>query len=143
MHKLTGGCHCGNIHVDMYLTREPGTYTPRTCDCDYCRKHGASYISDAHGSLLIRIADQRKHGKYRQGAELAEFLFCTACGVLVGVLYSRDARLYAAMNANTIDARESFGGPQTVSPKKLSGRGKTQRWQELWFCNVDIIKGES
>ena len=143
MHKLTGGCHCGNIHVDMDLTREPGTYNPRACDCDYCRKHSASYISDAHGSLLIRIADQRKLGKYRQGAGLAEFLLCTACGVLVAVLYSRDARLYGAMNTNAIDARESFGAPHTVSPKNLSGQEKMQRWQELWFCNINIVKDKA
>ncbi len=141
MHKLTGGCHCGNIHVDMDLPHEPRTYNPRACDCDYCRKHGASYISDPHGTLRIRIADPRKLGRYRQGAELAEFLFCTACGVLVSVLYSRDARTHAAVNANAIEARESFGTPQTVSPRKLSGQEKTQRWQDVWFRNVEITNG--
>lgn len=45
MHRVNGRCHCGNIHVDMDLTREPSAYNLRTCDCDYCRKHGASYIT--------------------------------------------------------------------------------------------------
>jgi hypothetical protein len=143
MHKLTGGCHCGNIHVDMDLTHEPGTYNPRACDCDYCRKHGASYVSDANGSLAIRIADHTNVGKYRQGDRLAEFLLCGSCGVLVCVLYSRDGRLYAAMNANVTDARESFGTEQIVSPKKLSENEKTQRWQELWLSNVNLVDDES
>jgi hypothetical protein len=138
MYRLTGGCHCGNIGVAMDLAREPGTYTPRTCDCDYCRKHSAAYISDAQGSLVIRVTDPSKLGRYRQGAGLAEFLFCTACSVLVSVLYNHDTRLYAAVNANAIDARERFGEPQSASPKTLSAQEKMQRWQELWFCQVKI-----
>ena len=143
MHKLTGGCHCGNIHLDMDLTHELGAYNPRACDCNYCRKHGASYVSDANGSLTIRIADQRNVGKYRQGGGLAEFLLCRSCGVLVCVLYSRDDRLYAAINVNVTNARESFGTQQIVSPKKLSENEKMQRWQEIWFSNVNLVTGES
>jgi hypothetical protein len=126
----------------MDLTREPGAYNPRACDCTFCRKHGASYVSDAKGSLAIRIADQHHVGKYRQDGGLAEFLLCRTCGVLVGVLYSHDGRLYGAINTNVTDARESFGAEQTVSPKKLSGNEKVQRWQELWFPNVNLINVE-
>ena len=136
VHKLSGGCHCGNIRVNMGLTCAPDTYCPRACDCDYCRKHGASYISDVHGSLAIRVADQREIRKYRQGAGLADFILCRGCGVLVCVLYDRDGRLFAAVNANAVDARESLGAPQSVSPKRLSGQEKMQRWQEVWFSDV-------
>ena len=142
MHKLTGGCHCGTIHLDIALARAPDAYNPRTCDCDYCRKHAASYISDPHGSLVIRIKNEREVGRYRQGGELAEFLLCRNCGVLVGVLYRSDDGLYATVNANVTDALENFGTKLSVSPKKLSGSEKTQRWQELWFPNVIVNVGE-
>src|SRR5450756_2542718 len=50
MNKVSGGCHCGNITVDLELTAEPETYHPRVCDCDFCRKHGAASLSDTKGS---------------------------------------------------------------------------------------------
>jgi hypothetical protein len=139
MHKASGGCHCGNIRVDLELTRAPGTYIPRACDCDFCRKHGAAYVSDAHGSVLIRIKDPGKSGKYRQGSGLAEFLLCKNCGVLVGVLHRGEHGLYAAVNVNATDVRTDFGTEQPVSPKNLSGSEKTQRWQEIWFANVKLV----
>ena len=141
VHRVNGGCHCGNVRVELDLTREPGKYNPRTCDCDYCRKHGASYVSDANGSLVIRMKDEGDVGRYRQGGGLAEFLFCRSCGVLVGSLYRRDGRIYAAVNVNATDSPESFDAEFIVSPKKLSGSEKAQRWQEIWFSDVEIVGG--
>jgi hypothetical protein len=138
MHKANGGCHCGNIRVELELTRAPSTYIPRACDCDFCRKHGAAYVSDARGSVLIRIKDPGNSGKYRQGSGQAEFLLCRSCGVLVGVLHSVASRLYATINVNATDVRADFGTEQTASPKNLSANEKTQRWQEIWFANVKL-----
>jgi hypothetical protein len=138
MHKASGGCHCGNIRVELELTRPPGTYIPRACDCDFCLKHGAAYVSDARGSVLIRIKDQGNSEKYRQGSGQAEFLFCRTCGVLVGVLHRVENGLYATINVNATDVRADFGTEQPASPKNLSANEKTQRWQEIWFANVNL-----
>src|ERR1700692_2772561 len=32
MHMVSGGCHCGNILVDLELASAPGAYSPRACD---------------------------------------------------------------------------------------------------------------
>jgi hypothetical protein len=138
MHCLSGGCYCGNILLDLYLTQELASYHPRACDCGFCRKHGAAYISDAHGSLRIRIKDQRRSGTYRQGSELAEMLLCTECGVLVGALYRTEAQIYATVNAKVIEGAAGFGPEQTVSPKSLSSAAKVSRWKELWFSSVEL-----
>jgi len=138
MHKANGGCHCGNIRVDLELTRAPNTYTPRACDCDFCRKHGAAYVSDAGGSVLISIKDPGNSGTYRQGSGQAEFLLCKSCGVLVGVLHRVEKRLYATINVNAADVRADFGTEQPASPKSLSAHEKAQRWQEIWFANVKL-----
>lgn len=42
MYRADGGCHCGNIKVDVELAAAPETYHPRVCDCDFFRKHGAA-----------------------------------------------------------------------------------------------------
>jgi hypothetical protein len=139
MHKLSGGCHCGNILVDMELARTPNTYNPRSCDCEFCRKHCASYVSDPQGSLIIRIKDERESARYHQGSGLAECLVCRNCGVLVGALYASDKQRYATVNVNVVDARATFGAEQPVSPKKLSESERVKRWQEIWFPNIDVV----
>ena len=138
MDTLSGGCHCGNILVEFTLLRPPDQYRPRACDCSFCRKHGAAYLSEPQGSLHIRVRDERETGRYRQGSEQAELLLCRRCGVLVGALYNDAGRLYAAVNSKVVDAAVRFGAEQTVSPQRLSGAEKVTRWQELWFSNVTI-----
>jgi hypothetical protein len=138
MHAVIGGCHCGNVRLDLQLANEPGTYHPRACDCAFCRKHGAAYVSDAQGALRIRISDERKSATYRQGSELAEMLLCTHCGVLIGALYRAEGRIYATVNVRTLEVAESFGVEQPVSPQKLSPDAKVSRWKELWFSNVEL-----
>ncbi|HEV2111962.1 MAG TPA: aldehyde-activating protein [Gammaproteobacteria bacterium] len=135
MVKLEGGCHCGNIRVEVGLSRPAETYNPRACDCDFCMKHGAAYLSDPEGSLSIHVQDSRQSNRYRQGSGQAEFLLCSNCGVLVAVSY-RDAGLtVGAVNSQVIEGAR-FGDKTPVSPQKLGPEDKTQRWKDLWFRNV-------
>jgi hypothetical protein len=136
---MSGGCHCGNILLELELARVPAAYSPRACDCDFCRKHCASYVSDPRGALVIRIKDEHQTGKYHQGSGLAELLFCRNCGVLIGALYHQDARIYATVNVNAVEGRTQLAAEQPVSPKELSEAEKVKRWQELWFRNVKIV----
>jgi hypothetical protein len=138
MHELKGGCHCGNIYVEVVLPRAPSTYNPRACDCDFCRKHGASYISDPQGSVRIQVKDPQQLGKYRQGSGIAECLICRNCGVLVGVVYEAGGRLYAGINSKVIDGTPGFAAEVPVSPKYLSDDKKVVRWKDLWFADVCI-----
>jgi hypothetical protein len=136
MFAVSAGCHCGNLALDARLPEEPATYRPRACDCDFCRKHAAAYVSDARGSMRIRIRNERDACRYRQGSEQAELLLCRQCGVLVAALFSHDGRLHGAINARAVDARTQFGTEQTVSPQKLPPGEKAQRWRDLWFADV-------
>jgi hypothetical protein len=138
MHKVSGGCHCGNIRVELELSRTPETYHPRACDCDFCRKHSATYLSDAQGSLVIRLKHEADSGRYHQGSGLAECLLCRNCGVLIGALFQSHTQLYATINVKALDARVTFGAEQCVSPKQLSESEKVKRWQDIWFSNVLI-----
>lgn len=138
MHKVGGGCHCGNVRVDLQLAREPGAYHPRACDCSFCRKHGAAYVSDPEGSLSIRVQDARDMGTYSQGSGVAECIFCNRCGVLIGALYRSEGRIWGTVNAKIIEGPTSFDTEQCVSPKALSADEKQKRWQDIWFRNVTI-----
>jgi len=138
MNSVTGSCHCGNVQVVLGLTREPGTYQPRACDCSYCTRHAAAYISDADGSLSLQIKDSRQLKAYRQGSNTADFLLCQNCGVLIGVTYREGGEAYMAVNARILDHRVTLGQPMIGSPQKLSADEKMTRWKKLWFKGVAL-----
>ncbi len=138
MPTVTGGCYCANVLLKIRLARAPEAYNPRACDCGFCRKHGAAYISDDSGSLGIEIGTAGDRGSYRQGSEAADFLFCRRCGVLIGVTCEINGRLYGAVNVRSLDSAVAFGPEQSVSPKQLSATGKLQRWQGVWFPDVVV-----
>ena len=141
MPSVSGGCHCGNVRVELQLQRDPGTYVPRACDCDFCRKHAAAYVSDPHGALRIWIRDEQRAGRYRQGSATAEMLVCRNCGVLVGALYRAEGSAYGVVNVRTLEERTRFAPEQPVSPQSLSATDKVRRWREIWFADVSIIAG--
>jgi hypothetical protein len=138
MHALSGSCHCGNIRLDLQLTRAPADCQPRACDCDFCRMHGASYVSDSAGTLQLRIRDPEATGRYRQGSGRAELVLCRNCGVLIGAVCAIEEQLYGTVNARVLDAYAQFAAAQTVSPRTLSESDKVRRWQQLWFPKVVI-----
>jgi len=136
---LHGGCHCGNIEVQVQLSAPPGQFHPRACDCDYCRKHGAAWLSDPRGTLLIRVKQPEASGRYRQGSGQAELLLCRDCGVLVAVLHGAPGQLQGAVNVRAFVGTAPFGPQESVSPQKLSPQEKAQRWRNLWFPRVQLL----
>jgi len=141
MPHLSGGCHCGNILVEVDLPQEVGTYRPRACDCTFCSKHVAAYISDPRGSLRIQIKAERDSRMYRQGSGAAECLLCASCGVLIGALYRSGNQVYGVVNARVIDTPGRFGEDQPVSPQALTESDKIGRWQSIWFADVSLAYG--
>jgi hypothetical protein len=141
MPKLAGGCHCGGVAVEVELSAPPASYTLRACDCDFCQKHGARYLSDPRGSLLLRLRNETCLGRYRQGSNTAEMLLCRNCGVLIGAVYRDEQRLRGVVNANILAAPAGFAAPQPVSPRQLTAEQKIQRWREIWFAEVRISGG--
>lgn len=139
MITLNGSCRCENLSVQLVLSRAPETYAPRSCDCDFCRKHGAAYLSDPEGSLRLRIRSERACERYRQGDGMAECLICTDCGVYVAALYAdAEGFLYGTVNVRVLSGTPRFAPWQSVSPKKLSAEDKVKRWKQLWFSDVTV-----
>ena len=143
MEHLNGKCYCGNIRLTVTLSRAPSAVNPRACDCDFCQKHGAAYVSDPRGSLDIRIKDEHEVSRFQQGSELAEMLLCRKCGVLVAALFRDADRLFGTLNVKALDCRADFGAPAPVSPKSLAPGEKTKRWRQLWYPDVRVGSVES
>ena len=138
MNTESAKCHCGNISAVVTLTKELSEYTPRACDCDFCIKNGAAYISDAEGKLKIDIAKPDETTLYRQGDNLVELLTCKNCGVLVAVTYTDNGTVIGGINSTTLVNRSNLPSSQVASPKLLSSSQKIERWKEIWFPVVSI-----
>ena len=137
MHRLSGQCHCQAIQLELQLPQPPASYQPRACDCDFCRKHAAADVSDPDGALRIR-ARPGALGLYRQGSAKAQCVYCTHCGVLIGVMYEAVGHRYATVNVRVLDGEPGFADSVGVSPKTLSAAEKVSRWKQLWCRGVEV-----
>ena len=70
-----GGCHCGAVRWTFATRQALGQFAPRACDCDFCRRHGAAWVSDAQGLLHVH-GDEARLRRYRRGSGQAEFVAC-------------------------------------------------------------------
>ncbi len=141
-HFTSGGCYCGNIRFEMATSNPIGAYPVRACDCDYCQKHGANYLSDNKGQLKIRVKTSTDLQRFKQGAQNAGFLLCRNCGVLVAVCYTDDGVRYGAINARAIEGEPPLQQAAVVSPQQLQPNERIARWKQLWFAKVDIAMGK-
>lgn len=138
METLSGRCHCGAVSVRATLSRPAADYAPRACDCSFCRKHGAAYVSDPAGTLAFHATDASALVRYRQGSGTAEMLLCGRCGVLVGAVFAAGEARYGVVNVGALEGVPGFAPAQVVSPQALSAAEKAARWSRLWFADVTI-----
>jgi hypothetical protein len=106
-----GGCHCGNISVQLSLTRTPDQMPLRSCSCSFCRAHGTRTLSDRDGLAEITAADWSLVEKYRFGSRTADYILCRRCGVYVGAVCETSSGLRAVINTNCLSDRAAFTQP--------------------------------
>jgi hypothetical protein len=136
-----GGCHCGALRWRFTSRQSLQAFVPRACDCDFCSRHRAAWVSDPHGKLVIG-ANHAALRRYRQGSGQADFVLCGECGVLVAVVaHGEDGRLIGAANRNAFDARDTFTEETVVSPRLLAADAKLARWNQVWMP-VELVEGE-
>ena len=104
----TGACHCGNIHLRMWLTRLPPDNPVRSCACSFCRAHATRTVSDPHGLVEVGADDWALVEQYRFGSRTADYLICRRCGVYVGAVCETGAGLRAVINTNSLADRAAF-----------------------------------
>lgn len=96
------------------------------------------YVSDPSGRLIIDVRDSNGLGKYQQGSQTVDLIFCRNCGVLVAAIYEREGMILGTINVRCFDEYESFGEPMIVSPQTLSREEKTARWDAIWTKDVQL-----
>lgn len=138
---LPGGCHCGALHVAFETALDIASIVPRACDCSFCTRHAAAYVSDPRGKLSITAATAGDALVYRQGSNNAAFLVCGHCGVLVAVVSGSDAGTFGAVNVRCLEAT-GFAQPVAASPQRLDAAEKLARWSTLWVPDVTLVNIE-
>jgi hypothetical protein len=103
-----GGCHCGNVRVEVRLTRPPSENVIRSCACSFCRSHGTRTVSDPAGRVDIRASDWSLVERYRFGSRTADYLLCRRCGVYIGAVCETEAGLRAVLNTLCLKDRAAF-----------------------------------
>jgi hypothetical protein len=136
---LRGSCHCGQVRVEFSTDQDPASLVPRACDCSFCRKHAAAYISDPVGTLSVSARGGVLRA-YRQGSNTAEFLLCGQCDVLVAVTFKQASRLYGAVNSGCLEGNTGLAPAVPASPQTLSPEEKISRWLNLWVPDVELLE---
>jgi hypothetical protein len=115
-----GGCHCGNIHVRLRLSKPPEDNPLRACTCSFCRSH----------SQLI-IADREN---YRFGTRTCDFLICRRCGVFIAAVTDTAEGTRAVVNANCLSDRERFTSvPEVHDFEGETGETRAARHAANWM----------
>lgn len=109
--RYEGGCHCGTLTVLFETAQDPGRMPLRSCGCTFCRKHGATAVTDPSGSLEVRIHDAECVSRYVFGLRTSEFLVCSRCGIYVAAICVVDGALYGTLNLNVLEHRAAFTQP--------------------------------
>jgi hypothetical protein len=117
----------------------PASIIPRACDCSFCQKHGAAYVSDPAGQLSVIVQSPDALRRYQQGSNTAQFLLCDRCGVLIAVVLEHNACIYGAVNARALEGAGGFGSAIPASPQLLDPGEKVARWLQLWVPDVELV----
>ncbi|HEX3350555.1 MAG TPA: hypothetical protein VHS58_20895 [Acetobacteraceae bacterium] len=106
MNSYQGSCHCGAIRVTLRSRKTAAELGARSCQCSFCRSHGASWTSDPAGALDVVIAGNVS--RYRLGTGTAEFLVCTVCGVVPAVTWESEGRLLSVVRVDCLRERDEL-----------------------------------
>jgi hypothetical protein len=121
----SGGCHCGNIHVRLRLSKAPAENPLRACACGFCRAHQTRTVADPAGLFEVSADDWALVERYRFGSRTADYLVCRRCGVYVAALCETSTGLRAVVNINCLSDRDQFS--QTPSMPDYEGEAVAAR----------------
>lgn len=109
--RYAGRCHCGSIEVAFEPTQAASELQLRDCACSFCRRHGATAVTDPAGKVEILLRAPAEVSRYRFALRTADFFVCRTCGVYVAAVCTIDGATCATLNANVLDDRAAFTRP--------------------------------
>ena len=128
-----GKCHCETLQWRFQTTNPPHEWTVRSCQCSFCRAHGARCTSDPDGAVDFSISDKSALLRYQFGLNTAEFLVCRNCGVYIGAVISGPDGCFTTINLNTMTSVVSdLPEPVAISYDTEDSGGRIERRRRRW-----------
>ena len=135
-----GGCHCGVIRWCFVTRIVPSEWIVRSCQCSFCRAHGARCTSDPAGTVEYSVSDQGALLRYRFGLKTADFLVCTKCGVYVGAVIDGPAGMFTTLNLNSMKTPvEGLPDAALVSYESEDTQDRIERRRSRWTPATTIL----
>jgi hypothetical protein len=129
-----GGCHCGNIHVRLRLSKPPEDQALRACTCSFCRSHTPRIVADAEGLFEVWADDWSLVENYRFGTRTCDFLICRRCGVFIAAVSEFASGTRAVVNANCLDDRGRFiSAPAMHEFQEETIESRSERREANWM----------
>ena len=137
-----GQCHCGKVKASFETEKEPKELGVRTCQCEFCRRHGAVNISDPEGEVVIEGSPDDLI-RYRFGLRTADFLICRDCGAYVAAVIGKAPDIRSTINVvglrmeAFLDIEETpmqYGSETTE--ERIARR--FQRWTPTRFADAEL-----
>ena len=104
----SGQCHCGKVKATFETQKTPQELGVRTCQCAFCRAHGAVNISDPEGVTTIEGAADDVN-RYTFALRTADFIMCKNCGVYIAAVMGEGDRIVSTLNIAGLRINEFDG----------------------------------
>jgi hypothetical protein len=129
-----GGCHCGNIHVRLHLSKPPEDHPLRACTCSFCRSHSPRIVADREGLFEVLADDWSLVENYRFGTRTCDFLICHRCGVFIAAVTETTEGARAVVNVNCLSDRGRFTSVPVVHDfEGETGETRSARHAANWM----------
>ncbi len=135
---IKGSCHCGNVSIELHTNRAENEFTPRTCQCLCCKKHGASWISDPDGEAQLHFNDRNEVSFYRFEHKTSDFIVCKKCGVLTIALCEIDDRTRAVLSIKAMSDHSFSDEPVLTNFDGETVEDRLGRRAKNWTGNVVV-----
>jgi hypothetical protein len=131
--RLEGSCHCGLLRLSFSTARAPTELPLRSCQCTFCRRHGALTTSDPDGEVVLTVPEIPPGGWYRFGMGMTDFWVCPRCGVYVGAYVESGGQGRAVVNIRALEARAEFTqAPSAMDYGQETREGRLDRRLRVW-----------
>ena len=132
-HTYTGKCHCETLQWRFHTEIPTREWTVRSCQCSFCRAHGARCTTDPAGTVEFSTRNESVVLRYRFALSTAEFLVCKNCGVYIGAVMSDSANSFTTININTMTtAVDDLPDPIAVFYDDEDIKERVERRQLRW-----------
>jgi hypothetical protein len=132
-HSYAGACHCGALEFTYETALEPRRWRVLSCQCSFCRGHGARTTADPDGLVLFDFKLPEFLRRYRFGLRTGDYLVCRECGTYIAAVLLTGRGALATVNVNSLrEPPRSLPPGRPVSPELESMEARRAARARSW-----------